>query len=408
MYNVITKYPKHGDILVLDADKQKRFITLESYSDIALPASWTKVGVVEWVRGRKCFCVHKTNSSQKWAEKFLWKIEGYSLDGADHSVTFTINKVSCSVTYNATDIASLASQLNAVVKATDFGGHSYSVYERGGVLVLQHDTYTTYLGVTASGVSVSAYVGSELTATATMERYNGARSGEGAVINLNRALISFMSDTSSEAYNPSTDITSLSRTYPICLPAYLGTSQYQSDHCAFLRAYYGEGEEGWLKFMQRQMAVNPSSFGIMPQDGKTNTYALAGQTYTDRDSGEQKPLYPAFDYAAAVGYDCDGLREGDWYLPSMSEVADIMEDVTYPAKYENGASKSVARADADPVNRALNAIGGSSIGNSSYVWSSCRSSTISAWYCLGNGGFAGSYYFYVRLLAVPSVLLDLA
>ena len=407
-YNIITRYPKHGDILVLDAGKQKKFITLESYSNISLPSSWTVVGVVEWARGKKCLCVHKTNASKKWAEKFLWKIEGYSLDGTDHSVTFTINKVSCSVTYNATDLAALASQLNAVVKATDFGGHSYSVYVRGDVLVLQHDTYTTHLAVTASGVSVSAYVGSELTVTAVMERYNGNRGGEGVVVNLNRALINFKSDISSGTYNPSTDVTSLSRTYPICLPAYLGTSQYQSDHCAFLRSYYGEGEEGWIKFMQRMMVVSPSSFGIMIQDGRENTYALAGQTYTDRDSGEQKPLYPAFDYAAAVGYDCDGLREGDWYLPSMSEVADIMEDVTYPAIYENGASKSVARAAADPVNRALNAIGGSAIGNSSYVWSSCRYGSNNAWYYNGVYAFASYDYFYYGVLAVPSVLLDLA
>ncbi len=409
MHNVITKYPKHGDILVIDADGQKRFITLESYSDIALPASWTKVGVVEWVRGRKCFCVHKTNSSQKWAEKFLWKISGYTLDGADHSVTFTINKVSASVTYNATDIATLASQIDAVVRATDFGGHSYSCYVRADEVILQHDTYTTYLAVTATGVSVSAYVAPELTATSTMERFNGARSGEGAVMSLDRALIYFMSDNSSATYNPSSVLTSIRTTYPICLPGYLGTSQHRDkDCCKILRDYYGEGEDGWIKFMKRQMVVNPSSFGIMPQDGKQNTYALAGQTYKDRDSGEQKPLYPAFDYAAEVGYDCDGLRVGDWYLPSIAEVADIMDDVTYPAIYKDGKSTSVARADADPVNRALNAIGGSAIGNSSLVWSSCRCNAYIAWYCYGGNGFASFSGFYNRYLAVPSVLLDLA
>ena len=407
-YNIITRYPKHGDILVLDANRQKRFITLESYSSISLPSTWAAVGVVEWVRGKKCFCVHKANTSKKWAEKFLWKITGYSLDGASHTVSFTINSKTCSVTYAASDLSSLATQLNTAVKAFDFGGHSYSVYVRGSVLVLQHDTYTTHLDVKASGVSVSSYTGSELTASSAMERLSGARSGDGSGLNLDRMLIFFKADSADTRWNPSSDVTSLSRTYPICLPAYLGTSQNQSDHCAYLRSVYGGGEEGWIKFMKRQMIVNPSAFGIMTQDGKTNTYALAGQTYTDRDGGGEKPLYPAFDYCAAVGYDCDGLRKGDWYLPSVAEVADIMADVTYPAAYVDGAGKSVARSAADPVNRALNAIGGSAIGNGSYVWSSCRIAGNFAWHYNGNRGIADGSYFYSTYLAVPSVLLDLA
>ncbi len=408
MYNVITKYPKCGDILVLDADKKMRFITLDSYSDLSLPSSWTRVGVVGRVRGRKCFCVHKTNAAQEWAKKFLWAVKGYSLDGADHAVSITANSATCSVTYNATDLGSLASQLNAAVKPFDFGGHSYSVYVRDGELILQHDTYTTYVAVSASGLTVAARVAPELTASAVMERLNGTRSGEGAVINLDRALIYFTADLSSTVYNPSSDVTSIARAYPLCLPAYLGTSQHQSDHCALLRSKYGEGVDGWIRFMKRQMIINPSAFGAMVQDGKANTYALAGQTYADRDIGEQLPLYPAVDYCAAVGYDCDGLREGDWYLPGIAEVADILSGVTYPAVYEDGASKSVARSDADPLNRGLNAIGGSAIGNSSNVWSSVRYNASLAWYCYGNLGFAAYHYFYYRGLAVPSVLLNLA
>lgn len=42
----------------------------------------------------------------------------------------------------------------------------------------------------------------------------------------------------------------------------------------------------------------------------------------------------------------------------------------------------------------------------SLVWSSCRYFTNSAWYCIGNSGFASINYFYYRYLAVPSVLYN--
>ncbi len=409
IYNITVRVPKRGDIVVIDAEKDYQFIALETFSALALPSGWQAVGAVARVWGRRCLCIHKTSASQKWAEKFLWRLTGYTLDGTDRAVSITANGATCSVTYNATDLSTLASQLDAAVRPFDFGGHSYSVYVRDGELILQHDTYTTYVAVSATGVSVSARVAPELTADSRMERYNGARSGEGPVMNLDRALIYFSGDLSSTAYNPSSDVASIATTYPVCLPAYLGTSQYQSDHCALLRSRYGEGREGWMKYMKRQMIINPSAFGAMTQDGRENTYKLAGQTYTDRDGGGQLPLYPASDYAAAVEYGCDGLRKGDWFLPSIADVADIMAGITYPAVYdeETGASEAVSRADSDPLNRALYAIGGTAIGNGSSVWSSCRYSTSGAWNYHGSG-FANRYSFYGTYLAVPSVLLDLA
>ena len=404
--NVLVAVPKPGDIVVIDSNKEYQYIALESFVKADLPSDWTIAAEVYDVRGETVRARHPDVQSKKWADVFLWEIYNYSLDGADHEVTFTINKVSCSVTYNATDIASLASQLNAVVSVTDFGGHNYTVYVRDGVLTLQHNTYTGYYAVTASGVSVTQNVAPELTATVTMLRRNGQRGGEGSVMNLHRSLIYYMQDISSTTYNPSSDVTSLQRTYPICLPAYLGTSQYQSDHCALLREHYGEGTDGWLAFMEDMRIVCPWEGGIMTQSGKENTYKLAGQTYTAAD-GTQKALYPAFDFCAEKEYDCDGMRLGDWYMTDMDETTCLVEDVTYPAIYdrESGTSKSVAIADADVLTRGADAIGAVVLGNNSYIWGSCRYNARGAWYFCGYGGFALSGYFYLSRRAVPSVLL---
>ena len=407
-YNVLVRVPKRGDILVIDANKEYQYIALETFSKLALPATWQIVGEVSNVKGEDVYARRGTCASKKWAEVFLWKITNYSLDGAEHNVTFTINSKACSLTYNATDLDSLASQLNTTVSAFDFGGHNYTVYVRNGELILQHNTYTTYLGVTATGVSVTQNVAPELNATAVMLRRNGNRNGEGAVFNPDRSLIYFMQDLESTTYNPATDVTSLQRAYPICLPAYLGTSTKQSDHCALLREHYGASVSGWLKFMNDMRVVNPWNYGIMAQNGKENTYKLAGQTYLASD-GTQKPLYPAFDYCAEVEFDCDGLRKGDWYLPGINEVADMMEGITYPAIYdkETGTSKSVAAANADAFTRGANAIGGTVIANNNYVWSSCRCVANGAWRYLGIHGFAAIVSFCSAILAVPVVLLKI-
>ena len=94
----------------------------------------------------------------------------------------------------------------------------------------------------------------------------GGTGGEGAISSWPIALAYFRADNSSTTYNPSSDVTDIKRGYPICLPGYLGTSTYQSDHCAALRAVYGEGEAGWLKFMESCLPVVPSDFGNMGMD----------------------------------------------------------------------------------------------------------------------------------------------
>lgn len=406
----ITTSPNKGDIVCYDADKKVRFVRYDNSFD-GIPTGLTAMGVVSSRQGNEVLIVHKTNNStQKWAEVFLWRLTGFTLDGASHTMTLTTQSVTATITYSATTLEQVASQIDAVVRPMTFGTHKYTCYVRDGEVILQHDTYTAYSAVTATGVTITAWVGSEMTANSYMERFNGGRSGEGSVFNLNRALLYFRNDNSSTTYNPNTDVTSLNRAYPICLPAYLGTSQYQSDHCAYLRSYYGEGVEGWLRFMKAQMVVNPSMTGVFNpdyRDGHRNTYRLAGQKFVKPD-GTEAVLYPAFDYAASQGFaGVEGFEQGDWYLPSTYELANIIKDVTYPAIYKDGAQVNVARTDADIVNRALNAIGGTAISNGSYPWSSCRCNSYFAWFFYGSYGFGGSNHYFGRYVAIPCVLYKL-
>ena len=140
----------------------------------------------------------------------------------------------------------------------------------------------------------------------------------------------------------------------------------------------------------------------MQKDGKAETYALAGQTYIKED-GSEAILYPADTYAAGKSFDCDGLREGDWYLPSLSELVTICKDVRYPAIYNDGKSTDTNR-DADVLNEALQKIGGTAIQNNNLAWSSSRYLSNVSWFFHGSYGYCNLSSFYYSLRCYPCVL----
>ena len=216
---VLTTRPKKGDICVLDATRAIRYISLETYAASLLPSGWQVVGFVEWTRG-SLVKVDRVLGAYEWAKYFLWEVTGYTADGASHAFSFSVTvsgtAYTCSGNYTGNDIDEVAASMNAIVKPFDFGGHKYHVFVRDGKLILQHDTYTAYLAVTPTGVAVTQAVGVEIPASTGMPRKNGARTGEGSVMSLNRALIYFRSDMASGTYNPATDVTSIARGYPIC------------------------------------------------------------------------------------------------------------------------------------------------------------------------------------------------
>ena len=421
MANTIISIPERGDICVLDAEKNIKYITFDSFDLSALPSGWTVVAPVEWRRGRKVK-VNRVLGNYKWAQYFLWLVTDYVTDGESHPFSFAVTvsgtAYTCSGNYSGTTVAEVAASMNAVVKDFAFGTHQYHVYARNGELILSHDTYTTYLAVAATGVKVTQRVGTELAATSAILRFNGQKTGDGAVVNLDRALIYFRADNSTATYNPTSELTSIKRGYPVCLPAYLGTSQYrvegdvQKDYCAILRAYYGEGEDGWINFMETGVfAVRPSYQGIdntaIYGDGPTNTYKLAGQTVEDHD-GNSAPFYPAFDAVAAVSFDADGLRAGEWYIPKIGEVVELKFGITYPAKYVTGTGfVNVAAADADLLTRAYDKCGLTQIANNTNAWSSSRYSAGSAWIFVGGYGVASGFNFYISYQAIASALLTL-
>ena len=417
--NVIVgiKSAKTGAIAVLDGNSALHFVMPGTFNSGSFMSNYTVVGVVaigidhEDYRGQIAI-LRKNFTSRAWSYIYSFRLTGYTLDGNEHSGTLSVREESNSwaadvdytITYTATTVEQLAAQLNAYFKANaPFTTQDWVAQVNDGAidLVFHYIDYRQANNGGKAGFTLAANLLPGIPASGAMLRKNGQRYGEGAISNWDRALAYFRNDNADATYNPSSDVTTVKVTYPICLPGYLGTSQYQSDHCAFLRSVYGEGEQGWLKFMASFLPVQPTKYGPMGDketygDSKRNTYLMAGKKFVGQD-GVEHAAFPAADDCASTTFSHAAMGKGAWVLPDIDLLVSVLKTVKY------GTSASM---DADPVNAGLNAIGGSALSNSSSVWASSRYYAGGAWCSGGGSGFCGNNSLCYSFLALPLLLLD--
>lgn len=409
-----------GSVAYLDGSRALRFAAPGTFKADGLPEGGEVVGVVVIGVDHQDFrgvvaVMNKTFSAAAMLERLFVRLSGYTLDGTDRTGTLSVWEASdkweaahdYAVGYNADSAEALASQLNAYFKANEpFAAQDWVAEADGDGNVTLHYAYTNYRQ--ASNAAKDGFALAHATApgwadTTEMLRRNGRRSGEGTITNWPRALAYFRNDNPGAAYNPASDVTTIKISCPICLPGYLGTSKYQSDHCSYLRGVYGEGEEGWLKFMERFLPVRPSEYGIFDRSrygaAKSNTYYLAGIKYAGQD-GAEKYASPAARLAANIGYDHELLKQGEWVLPDIDLLFGLVGQLKYPTTNDR---------DADPVNSALKAIGAPVLRNSNSICCCSRYDRGNCWIAGGATGYVGSSAMYYRgSIAVPLVLLDTA
>jgi hypothetical protein len=408
-----------GCIAYLDDKNAIHFVATSTFNKTTFPASYEIFGLVAIgvdhpdFRGEVAVMSHQF-AGAALSTRYYFKLSGYTLDGAEHTGVLSIRSASdnwaanqdYTITYKADNIVALVSQLNAYFKANEpFVAQDWVAIADTNGDVLLHFKYTTRqqaaYNTAKSGFSVVSATAPQWKSTSRMFRMNGQRNGEGTITNMPRALAYFREDNSTTAYNPATDVTTAKLSYPICLPGYLGKSKYQSDHCAYLRGIYGEGEEGWFKFMRSFLPVLPSEYGIFDDSTygteKQNTYYLASLKYVGQD-GVEKYVSPAARSAAERGFGHELLKRGEWVIGKMSRIFSIVGQLRYPTTPDKFADK---------VNAALAAIGAPALGNNSSVWSCSRYGENGGWIARGSNGFAGNSNLFGSGQAVPLVLLKI-
>lgn len=409
-----------GTIAVLDGTHALRFISVDTFSSESFMSNFEIVGVVvigvdhPSFRGQIAI-MYPTPESHPIITTGQWKLTGYTLDGTDRTGTLSILQASDNwtanhdyvISYNATDESVLVNQLNTYFKTNEpFKTQKWSAYlnEDNSInLIHNWDTYNQPLtNKGTNGFTLANNLLLDWVFTSDILRMNGQRGDGGVIANSTKALAHFRKDNSNAQYNPSTDVTSIKRSNPICLPAYLGTSKYQSDHCAYLRSVYGEGEDGWLKFMQSLLPLRPTEYGIIGDkakygDARRNTYYLASQKYIDVD-GNTQPTSPAADFAANIGFDHELLKKGQWVMPDVDLLFDVIGGIKYP---------TVNDRNADIISRALLAIGAPALINNTHYQTCSRWGKLNDWYYSGDSGvISGTSVLSNSFSVIPLALLD--
>ena len=408
-----------GTIAVLDGTHALRFISVDTFSSESFMSDFEIVGVVvigvdhPSFRGQVAI-MYPTPESHPIITTWQWKLTGYTLDGTDRTGTLSILQASDEwaathdyvISYNATDAIALVNQLNTYFNANEpFKTQKWSAYlnEDNSInLIHNWDNYSQPSfnkgkdGFTLADNSLPDWI-----STQNILRMNGMRYAGAVICNLTTALVNLRADFSGTRHNPSTDITSIKVSYPICLPAYLGTSQYQSDHCAYLRSIYGEGEDGWLKFMQSFLPLRPTEYGIVGDkakygDARRNTYYLASQKYIDVD-GNTQPTSPAAGFVANIGFDHELLKKGRWVMPDVDLLFDVIGGIKYP---------TINDRNADVISRALLAIGAPALINNTNYSSCSRHDEIYDWYYSNLGIISGHSSLSTSSSVIPLALLD--
>ena len=401
--NVEVTAPDMGDAVYHDADKKVHFIKFGTLDTSLIPTDFVPIGVCGPRMGENIYIVSGENASRRFATYFKWKVTDWNLDGQPHECTVKTydGNWATTFTYTASTIEECSEQLNTYLAANAPEGKRFVTRIEDGivrVVLLDYNSWKDYsFSITTVTVVIETCADIPLAPRPKMDAGNCY-----GVWNLERATEYFRADINSTTYNPANPISS-APTYPVCLPAYLGESQYRDgDKCAGLRAKFGEGEEGWLNYMSQLVPYIPYPKGLMADTygtGKKNTYALAGQTSLN-ENNEPTALYPAADYCAGIGFDgVAGLEKGDWFGPSPMDFCYVFGKVRY------GLS-GVAVAESDPINITLSAMGLQTVSCAAVSWLFSRSYVYSCWDA-SSTGIVDGYSFYNSLRVVPLALYPL-
>ena len=398
--------PKRGDYCIKKIeDKSVHYIDIDSISSITdIDNGYELVGVVcGYINGEVLVVRNPESHSDTWCDILQYVLTGYTLDGTDQSGVLSIRDNSTAtentdytIPYNATTKEGLVEQLNNFFANNDAfkkqGFYASIVDDK--VILHYHFTFVNQSDYIAgkNGFALTQKTMPDIVASTKFRRKNGVQLDLGVISNMERALVYFRKDISTSQYNPTNVIISVKVNYPICLPAYLGTSSYRDgDKCEFLRSVYGEGEEGWKRFMKSFLPVYPTDYGIINTTGKELTKVLASKRYNDLDKVDE-PMCKAAYYCHSMT--STTIDEGEFWLPGVQELSIILDGIKYG---------TVSDRNADIVNKALYKVGWASISNSLTYWSACSDSYRYSWFSFSGGFF--SYYNVFSIYACLAVSL---
>ena len=336
--------PMEGDVLYLDANGGKHYIDQDSLVVSSIPASWKAAGVVAYREGGNVMIMdHHDSGTMTFTSGWMHAILGMQLSGTQ---TITFQQWNGSANADVGTFSTNATTLDAFVEALDlwlrttgndpngYNWHAEKLALEDGseICAVVTDTMSAYQRSNSivkesspSGVTGSLYLWNLVGQTTNYQnvlRENGG-TGYRPGCNLDRLIEYYRTNNSTTT---PTSMMSVSNGSEI-----MNLDTYRDNqYCADLRAKYGEGETGWLKYMESLMMKWPTRNGDalnMYGNVKSLTMRMAAFTYKNK-SGTTVDTFNAAAWSAKVPTRNSlpasaGLAYGDWYMPDIVEMKKI-------------------------------------------------------------------------------------
>lgn len=377
---IFTSAPQRGDIVLgYLPTKEIKYCPLVHFTKSDVTADYEIIGVVAFIRGKQVGIIYKNNSVKTYTTRYWWKLGGYTLDGTDRQGTLNVmdslsvssQKTAYTISYNATTQEQLVDILNTYfVSKSALQAIEMGAYTKDGEIYIRIK-FTQWWQPSTNGSDGFTLTWETLKGWEYCDknlRRNGANGNNGAISNVPRA-IKYYGDATSNIVSP---ITSIKRDTVVPKTDYLN-----NPHCQFLRDYFGEGEEGWLKHIESCRPVYPTDrngLGMKRMDGFNDFLA----SFTDGITREQ--ISPLGAYMKSISTEC--LPNENWVVPDEEELCRIMDGVT--------RGTDANWQETDLLNSGLSKIGGTALPNNAYPWSCVRHNAGNAW--VSHGAYGGLSY----------------
>lgn len=375
---IIKRVPEIGDAMI-DTPNGYRFVgsdaTSEFFGDNPI------AGVVFYVRGRNGLLTPGDIGTYKWSDVSDFEIT--KIPDASGTLAVTLQGVAVGdFEYTRTEgtLEEFVLQLNTWL-ATNAA--KWEAYMYNGKAYLQLSDYTAYSSTnTITGCTLVQLIGSELASETVSSSSNHVRQFTTYNGMCRQRLEEWATNNTDKNCNPTTRMNGTTRlfsTFPV------SKTYYDGELGDGLRENYATYQDYLDATMTLPFEMNR---GIMQyRNGKRNTELLIAKRLLKR--GEEVCPYTAALKASQYDSGIDGYRAGDYWLPSMHELAILMRDIT------TGTTKGD-----DVINAQLKKAGLGAISSASDRWSSSRCTASNAWDYSGYG-FTRYYSFCLGCRVAP-------
>lgn len=335
--NVFVKIPERGDACVGRlSDKKLFYIKADTLVTSELDKSvWEVQGVVAYREGKRVVILGLFHTAKALCVRPWFYMTGFSLDGEEHTIVLDIytkanlnKRVEKTLTYTASTVEEFISALNAAFEAdsdfTDQDWFADNKAEAGQVRIhFDSDKEELFDIKVKSGAKITLPL-PEIVRFSNRRARNGFSGRAFCLVYPVKDLAYYKADLGlGSGGGRVEEQTSVKQSIPINLPTWLGISDKNpGDYCKKLRDVYGEGEDGWVRFMKSMTPILHCDCGVnIMKSGKAITKKLANFSFVSRKVTIPQPMCEAISHTNEFHLTC--LSPDDWYIPSLEEFFNI-------------------------------------------------------------------------------------